>query len=155
MADNRPIPRTISEDQLRLMLDHIARGHDYATVGKLIGLTLNQVRWAATSPQFQAALRLKISAELLTDAAVSRRLLRKVVIDRKSATKDRIQAARILTGLGGFVPPKAAEQGKAPTSPAEMTSEQLRSQVEEIERELSQRAEPVTPSETQLVDMLS
>lgn len=155
MAENRPIPRTVSEEQLRLMLDHIARGHDYATVSRLTGLSHNQVRWAATSPQFQAALRLKISAELLTDAAVSRRLLRNVVVDRKSATKDRIQAARILTGLGGFVPPKATEQGKAPTSPAEMTSEQLRSQVEEIERELSQRAEPVTPVEPQLTDMLS
>jgi len=154
MADNRPIPRTISEDQLKSLLDLAAKGSEYSLISRLTGLTPSQVRYAVTSPQFQAALKARVGAELVTDASMARRYLRRVLVDPKQSTVNRLQAGRLLLDRGGFVPPKASEQVRNPTNPAEMTSDQLRRQVEEIERELSQRAEPIEADTTQLTDML-
>lgn len=136
------------------LIDALHATKSVAAAAELVGASRVTVWRVVSSPEFQAALQNRTRARLQVDAVDALDYLASVVRDPSQATTNRVNAARMVAERAGYVPPKAAEQARNATNPAEMTSEQLRRQVEEIERELSQRAEPVTPSSTQLTDLL-
>jgi len=136
------------------LLDALDATKSVAEASRQVGASSVTVWRVVATPEFQAALQSRVRARLAIDAIDALEYLGKVVRDPSQATTNRVAAAKLLAERAGYVAPKAAEQAKNATSPAEMTNEQLLRHVEEIERELSQRAQPVTPSSTQLIDIL-
>jgi phage terminase small subunit len=100
---------------------------------------------SATSVQvaLEIGLRRKLHGELVPLAF---NVLHKLITTGES---ERIQldAAKIILDRGGFIPVKQSVAEEGEPEPEQMTTQQLHAKVEQLERELAERATPIAPSE--------
>ena len=131
---------------------HIASGMSIAAASRLSGYAdINGAAAALSLPAVQSAIRQRLDALLLQDAAFARKTLRRMVGSTKLDAKTRRQAAVDLLSRGGFVAPKAKESAAGNRSSlSELTPHELRAVLAEAQRALSDRA-PIIDGESQRI----
>lgn len=95
-------------------------------------------------PKIQHAIRAGLRRRIVTDAAsASINFMISLVKNEQAGNRERLDAAKHLAGLAGFVPPSAGDSAPGAKLPSEMTQEELRAFLAETEGELAKRATSV------------
>lgn len=104
----------------------------------------------------QAYIKRRIRGKLLCNGApTSYQYLINLLNGERATIGQKIEIAKFLLTISGYVAPKAEEQpSEMDKQPTEMTDEELRQSIEQGEAELAARATPILQTAAQSLDSL-
>lgn len=138
----------------RVLVRELSRGESLGTAALRAGIGQAAVQAAIRLPHVAAAIEAELQRVLQSEIAPAAfAFLRRVVASDKFGERVRVDAAKILLDRAGFTPIKRGED-KDIKDPDQMTTDELHRMVSQLERELSERATPITPGKPDLADLV-
>lgn len=130
---------------VRAVLDGLAPKEAARVAGYSVGNAT--VSSLLSAPQVQYALEIGLRKQLHGELVpLAFNVLRKLVTEGESE-RVRLDAAKIILDRGGFVPVKQSVTEEGEREPEQMTTEQLHARIEQLEREIGERAKVIAPSD--------
>jgi hypothetical protein len=155
------LAHNFTEQQARFV-ERAADGLDLKDCALYAGYAESGAGDAATrlmrEPAIVAAVQLAMARRLAVCAPASLRVLQDFVTDKTVDNRIRLAAAKTLLDRAGFIAPKAVDRtGEGRKALNVMNMDELRQERDRLEKEISDRAKPVSsakaaPQDTQAID---
>jgi hypothetical protein len=149
-ANLAQLPSISLTDKQAQFVERILSGETPTNAAKLSGLSVTSTTRLLSAPNVLAAIEIGLRKQLHGELVpLAFAVFKRILTAEPGTISERVQAdvaAKILD-RGGFVPVKQSVAEDGEREPAQMTTQELLAKVEELEREIAERATPIAPSD--------